>query len=237
MPALYDAASLPQLEAKVEAQCTGGSYDLDNNLAVLKLYQFYPEKSNTAVIAKVLVQALMRLPETDYLMCKYLIPDRVVSDHRRALPPAAAPCLSSATHRGAGPWPRTGRPPIRGAQQLTDATRPALLCYSKRSPSLPTSASLPRCWRHARSGVCGKRCAAPTPSPTAARPIRLRESRASPSPRAHRRTPPPSLAQLEPLEADVLKHVPGFADAVREFALHTMQMTCVHAHAILYIYT
>jgi len=79
MPALYDPAGLPALEAKVHAQCKDGSYDLDNNLAVLKLYQFHPEKSNSAVVARILVKALMHLPETDYLMCTYLIPEAVVS--------------------------------------------------------------------------------------------------------------------------------------------------------------
>lgn len=50
-------ASLASLEAKVEAQCKEMSYDLDNNLAVLKLYQFHPHKSNTAVIARILIKA------------------------------------------------------------------------------------------------------------------------------------------------------------------------------------
>jgi translation initiation factor 3 subunit K len=78
MPALYDPAGLPALEAKVHAQCKDGSYDLDNNLAVLKLYQFHPEKNNSAIVARILVKALMHLPETDYLMCTYLIPEAVV---------------------------------------------------------------------------------------------------------------------------------------------------------------
>lgn len=74
----YDAAILPQLEEYVHAQCKGGTYDLDCNLAVLKLYQFHPELSKTDIIAKILVKALMKLPATDYLLCTYLIPDSVV---------------------------------------------------------------------------------------------------------------------------------------------------------------
>jgi len=61
----------------VNAQCSSGTYDLDCNLAVLKLYQFHPEKNNVDTVAKILVKALMQQPATDYLMCTYLIPERV----------------------------------------------------------------------------------------------------------------------------------------------------------------
>jgi len=73
----YNPDILPALEAYVEAQCAGGTYDVDCNLAVLKLYQFHPEKNNVLIVAKILAKALMRLPDTDYLLCSYLIPERV----------------------------------------------------------------------------------------------------------------------------------------------------------------
>lgn len=71
---------IPELEALVEEQCRSGSYDLDENLTLLKLYQFFPDKAKPAVIARVLLLALMRLPETDYLLCTYLIPDRITAE-------------------------------------------------------------------------------------------------------------------------------------------------------------
>ena len=74
----YNPDILPRLEAFVDAQCSSGTYDLDCNLAVLKLYQFHPEKNNIDTVAKILVKALMQLPATDYLLCTYLIPERVV---------------------------------------------------------------------------------------------------------------------------------------------------------------
>ena len=74
----FDAAILPQLEAHVDAQCASQSYDLEPNLAVLKLYQFHPETLKVPVVAKILVKALMNLPETDFLACTYLIPERVL---------------------------------------------------------------------------------------------------------------------------------------------------------------
>jgi len=46
----YNPEILPQLEAYVAAQCEGGTYDLDANLAVLKLYQFHPDTTNVAVV-------------------------------------------------------------------------------------------------------------------------------------------------------------------------------------------
>lgn len=75
-----DIEKIPALEASVEAQCAKGTYDLDENLLLLKLYQFFPEKANPAVVARVLVKALMQLPETDFLLCTYLIPERIASE-------------------------------------------------------------------------------------------------------------------------------------------------------------
>jgi len=73
----YNPEILPQLEAYVATQCEGSTYDLDANLAVLKLYQFHPDSTNVAVVSKILLKALMKLPSTDYLTCSYLIPERV----------------------------------------------------------------------------------------------------------------------------------------------------------------
>lgn len=73
----YNPDVLPQLEAYVEAQCSENTYDLDGNLAVLKLYQFHPDKANVAVVSKILLKALMKLPDTDFITCAYLIPERV----------------------------------------------------------------------------------------------------------------------------------------------------------------
>ena len=73
----YNPEILPKLEAYVEAQCKENTYDLDANLAVLKLYQFHPDTTNVAVVSKILLKALMKLPSTDYITCSYLIPERV----------------------------------------------------------------------------------------------------------------------------------------------------------------
>jgi len=73
----YNPAILPQLEKYVEEQIQSGSYDLDVNLAVLKLYQFHPEKTNLKVVGQILAKALTNLPHADFSLCLYLLSERV----------------------------------------------------------------------------------------------------------------------------------------------------------------
>ncbi|KAJ1639530.1 armadillo-type protein [Pavlovales sp. CCMP2436] len=70
-----DIERIPALEA-----ASNGAYDLDENLMLLKLYQFFPEKANAPVIARVLAKALMQLPGNDFLLYMYLIPERVATE-------------------------------------------------------------------------------------------------------------------------------------------------------------
>lgn len=74
----YDPDILPRLEAYVDHQVAGGRAlnDPDSNLAVLKLYQFYPAHYRADTVAKILIKALMTLPSTDFLCALYLVPDR-----------------------------------------------------------------------------------------------------------------------------------------------------------------
>lgn len=72
----YDPDILPRLEDFVEHQVVRGFNDAEANLAVLKLYQFYPEKYNAPIVTKILIKALMNLPSTDFLCALYLIPER-----------------------------------------------------------------------------------------------------------------------------------------------------------------
>lgn len=72
----YDPSILPRLEEFVNYQVAHGFCDPDINLAVLKLYQFYPDKYNASTVSKILIKALMNLPSTDFLCSLYLIPER-----------------------------------------------------------------------------------------------------------------------------------------------------------------
>ena len=40
------------------------------------MYQFFPERTNSTVLVKILVKALMQLPGTDFTLCTYLVPQR-----------------------------------------------------------------------------------------------------------------------------------------------------------------
>lgn len=75
------------LEEYVSQQVRDGSYDLDANMALLKLYQFYPDRVRYEVnmptfqlywillqiILAVLLKGMMRLPEPDFVMYKALL--------------------------------------------------------------------------------------------------------------------------------------------------------------------
>lgn len=45
----YSEQTIPNLEQYVQTQAQTGSYDLEANLSLLKLYNFYPEKRDIQV--------------------------------------------------------------------------------------------------------------------------------------------------------------------------------------------
>lgn len=57
----------------MEIQARENAYDLEANLAVLKLYQFNPQKFQKSVVEQILLKALTNLPHTDFVLCKCLI--------------------------------------------------------------------------------------------------------------------------------------------------------------------
>eukprot|EP01116_Phalansterium_solitarium_P014073 TRINITY_DN31599_c0_g1_i1.p2 TRINITY_DN31599_c0_g1~~TRINITY_DN31599_c0_g1_i1.p2 ORF type:complete len:230 (+),score=52.82 TRINITY_DN31599_c0_g1_i1:56-691(+) len=76
----YDPEILPHLEKFVNEEVEKRTYNLDANLAVLQFYQFFPEKTNKQIIAKILVKALMALPFNDFNMSLHLIAERVLTE-------------------------------------------------------------------------------------------------------------------------------------------------------------
>lgn len=71
---LYDTQILPDLEDYVNFQAKTGTYDFDANRHLLKLYLFAPDTIKIEVVHKLLVKALMNLPETDFLSCICMLP-------------------------------------------------------------------------------------------------------------------------------------------------------------------
>jgi len=76
----YNPSNTDKLVAFVDVQCAEGHYDLDANLAVLKLYQFNPSLTNTGVISKILLKALTQLPNPDFNLCLYLLNELVLDE-------------------------------------------------------------------------------------------------------------------------------------------------------------
>uniref|UniRef100_A0AAY4DQM2 Eukaryotic translation initiation factor 3 subunit K n=1 Tax=Denticeps clupeoides TaxID=299321 RepID=A0AAY4DQM2_9TELE len=69
----YNPENLSTLERYVETQARENAYDLEANLAVLKLYQFNPAYFQTSVTSQILLKALTNLPHTDFTLCKCMI--------------------------------------------------------------------------------------------------------------------------------------------------------------------
>merc|ERR1712098_523612 len=69
----YNPQNIEILESYVEAQVRENGYDLEANLALLKLYQFNPPLFNHNAVFRILVKALTNLPHTDFDLCKSLL--------------------------------------------------------------------------------------------------------------------------------------------------------------------
>ena len=64
----------------VNTQAREKAYDLEANLALLKLYQFNPTYSNLEVVMQILLKSLTNLPHTDFVLCKCLLSQEVLED-------------------------------------------------------------------------------------------------------------------------------------------------------------
>lgn len=75
----YNIETIEKLESHLNDQIERKTnYDLDANLALLKLYQFFPEKLQKTSVSKVLAKALMNLPSNDFILAMYLVPEQLV---------------------------------------------------------------------------------------------------------------------------------------------------------------
>ncbi|GAB6020520.1 Eukaryotic translation initiation factor 3 subunit K [Chamberlinius hualienensis] len=69
----YNPDNLTTLEKYVEVQARENAYDLEANLAVLKLYQFNPNLYQSRIATLILLKAITNLPHTDFVLCKCLL--------------------------------------------------------------------------------------------------------------------------------------------------------------------
>ena len=75
----YNPNNVVMFEQYVDRQCQDNTYDLEANLALLKLYQFNPDSYNQEVTQRILLKAITNLPHTDIILCKCLLASENVS--------------------------------------------------------------------------------------------------------------------------------------------------------------
>ena len=76
----YNPENIKTLEHYVELQVREKGYDLEANLALLKLYQFNPTFGNMKVVVQILLKSLTNLPHTDFVLCKCLLSQELLED-------------------------------------------------------------------------------------------------------------------------------------------------------------
>jgi len=81
----YNPNNLEDLEVYIMKQSVDNYYDLEANLAVLKLYQFNPKETKKGTVVKILLKALTALPNTDFVLCKCLIDSNLLEDETISL--------------------------------------------------------------------------------------------------------------------------------------------------------
>lgn len=75
----YNPENLTTLENYVEIQARENAYDLEANLAVLKLYQLNPQRFKVNITCQILLKALTNLPHTDFVLCKCLLSESIMA--------------------------------------------------------------------------------------------------------------------------------------------------------------
>jgi len=73
--------TITHLEKHVEVQMKENFMDLEANLALLKLYQFYPERTSLDSVQSILLKSLMHSKENTFVMCSFLVPDKQQQQH------------------------------------------------------------------------------------------------------------------------------------------------------------
>lgn len=76
----YNPENIKTLEHYVDLQAREKGYDLEANLALLKLYQFNPTFYRRDVVVKILMKSLTNLPYTDFVLCKCLLNQDILEE-------------------------------------------------------------------------------------------------------------------------------------------------------------
>jgi len=76
----YNSNNLGKFHRYIELQVTENFYDLEANLAVLKLYQFFPQTYQANTVYWILLKAITNLPNTDFVLCRCLLGNAQLED-------------------------------------------------------------------------------------------------------------------------------------------------------------
>lgn len=76
----YNPENIKTLEHYVDLQARERGYDLEANLALLKLYQFNVSYTRLDVVVQILMKSLMNLPYTDFVLSKCLLSQDIQED-------------------------------------------------------------------------------------------------------------------------------------------------------------
>ena len=78
----YNPNNIETIQNYIDVQVAENGYDLEANLALLKLYQFNPNMLNIEYVCKVLLKSLASLPLSDYLLCKSLLSLEILDNEK-----------------------------------------------------------------------------------------------------------------------------------------------------------
>lgn len=77
---MYNPNNIDTLHNYLDEQCAENEYDLEANLAILRLYQFNPDHVDKRVIVKIFLKSLTALPQPDFILCKSMIDPNLLED-------------------------------------------------------------------------------------------------------------------------------------------------------------
>ena len=75
----YNPEIIETLEQYVQFQVDNNTYDFEPNLALMKLYQFRPSRSNVDIAVQVMLKALVVLPKPDFVLLRCILSESLVS--------------------------------------------------------------------------------------------------------------------------------------------------------------
>lgn len=74
----YEQSSISVLEEYVKTSVSRKQHNLEANLALVKLYQFYPQQLNFQILTLILAQSLLHQKEQAFNLVLFMLPERLV---------------------------------------------------------------------------------------------------------------------------------------------------------------